>query len=910
MHNPNYRLLHHEGDVAIDNDLMVGGSLAVAQHARFKRTLYVEGTLVYRHLRGMDCGLFDTIEALQHVHPSPRRGQWAIVGTTVDQLALYACQTHGLWTMLSDGQTLAEALHYDDIITGPITLDKVPEIQQYIDTLVRTEREAREAAITAEQQAREAAIAALKAEIGLSNTPNTPNNPTTPTTPDDPDFHDPLRPEYYLEINGQRVRDNAALQAQVKWGIPFYEWPLRCYNGNVSFVQYLSEGAENIEVFAPGERIVYKMGVTIDHTTNDVYFNISTKAFVLKVGSIYYSLWGNSSEWNDPVTGKARTDCVFSDISRDPSVSAATLFNERTFIVHRDTDVSDIDHIPRGTQNWSEDQVTNIDQAKRISCIFDPETQAMVDINTLMTDFTAAVHAAALANNGSLRLSRRIYFMGNFIDNSNAKINISQQEGFLIDGQGGTLFVRRPNEGTGHPQQGVSGAHRSVETILLKAEEAKATCQSRYEAYIAEHPTELDYDPTITLSPYNSDDHPTGTTVLPATLINISRSSGTIRDITIAALRDKDNGAPGGHWRMSSSDSRINGIDLAAETNYANHDITIRDITFHGMYEDIRSHSGTNSSNSNVLIDGWTSRECTQNVPNGFGWTIRRADVRQNDYVGAGVHIMYGQGKLTGLWVEDSRFYAGRYSSVMITMHELNGSAGNYSHARDIHFSRCELHGCQLYGGAGYSGWCHFHDCTFMQTHDTIVNNDNEEVQANAINMKFTNMWFSNCHFNLYRHALANTGATTVRAVFENCSIVTHDVTSVVASSFAGIIYHKEMELPFKPGTTTPIDWGVSDLRVGTIALFSGVRDDDGKLITKLPDIITNRVKKASTRGTTAQRPTDVEPGFCYFDTSIGSGTPPKGKPIWASKVTEITDAVSGEVTREITWVDATGITV
>lgn len=1035
MHISNYQLLHHEGDVAIDNDLMVGGSLTVAQHARFKRTVYVEGTLIYRHLRGMDCGLFDTIEALQHVHPSPRRGQWAIVGTTVDQLALYACQTHGLWTMLSDGQSLSEALHYDDLITGPITLDKVPEIQQYIDTLIQTEIEARQAAIVAEQSARESAIAAERAaresaiaserdawesaiaaerlarqtaiadlmvENGIhelrfvnvwaddgnlpstfsgyvwhgtacvlyhrsgtlveaemprtdilyidcennrllrwngqemvvlasssssSDTPINPDNQNTPTLRDtgNPDFDDPLRPEHYLEIDGQLVRENTELQHQVKWGIPFYDWPLRCYNGvvNVPSVavsqQPLSVQGDSQSpslttdavVFAPAERIVYKMGVSgIEYTTNDVYYNAVTKAFVLKIGTTYYSSWGNSDEWNDRLTGKARTDCVFSDISEDPSAEEATLYNERTFIVHRNTDLTSIDNIPRGTQSWSEDEVVSVYQAKRISYIFDTETQALVDINTLMTDFTAAVNAAATANNGSLRLSRRIYFMGSFINNANAKINISQQEGFLIDGQGGVLFVRRPNDGPGHPQRGISGQHRTEDTILELAAQKKAQCQEDYEAYIAEHPTATDYDPTATLSAINGSSSPTGT-FTSTTLINIARSSGTIRNITIAALRDKDNGAPGGHWRMSSSDSRVNGIVFNAETNYANHDITIENISFKGMYEDIKSHSGTNSANTNIRIDGWKSVGGVQNVANGFAWNIRNADIRQNDYVGAGVHIIYGQGKLTGLWVENSRFQGGRYSSVMLTIHELNGSAGNYSHARDMHFSHCEFLGCQLFGGAGYKGWCRFHDCTFTQTHSTIINNSNVEVNANAINMKYTSMWFENCRFNLFRHALANASHSTVKAILDNCSVYTKDVASFAdPSSFGGVIYHKDMELPYKSGTTTPLDWGASASSIGTIALFSGVKDDDGVLINKLPDIITNRIKKASPKGNTANRPTDVEVGYCYFDTSLGDGTPPKGKPIWASNIVETTDAQTGEVTRTVTWVDATGARV
>lgn len=96
-----YRTMNLEGDLAVGNDLFVGGRTEHMQDVLVKRDLKVEGTLLYRHLKGLDCGLFTNASVLGAVHPSPTPGQWALVGTRGDSLTLYSCQTTGVWSALS-----------------------------------------------------------------------------------------------------------------------------------------------------------------------------------------------------------------------------------------------------------------------------------------------------------------------------------------------------------------------------------------------------------------------------------------------------------------------------------------------------------------------------------------------------------------------------------------------------------------------------------------------------------------------------------------------------------------------------------------------------------------------------------------------------------------------------------------
>lgn len=172
-------------------------------------------------------------------------------------------------------------------------------------------------------------------------------------------YGDPLFPEYYLEVEfesepailGELYNSDDSVARQfardyianeLKWGINFYDWPLRCYNGTGSYQSPLSTGAENVNVFAPSERLI--VNFIRDTTSNEynnacistfnVKFNTVSNAFVLVYNGNVYSKWGNSKEWNDSVTGMARRDCVFSDISKaDPTEADLPAYDMRKYEV-------------------------------------------------------------------------------------------------------------------------------------------------------------------------------------------------------------------------------------------------------------------------------------------------------------------------------------------------------------------------------------------------------------------------------------------------------------------------------------------------------------------------------------------------------------------------------------------------
>ncbi len=119
-HVESYRLARLDGDLSVGNRLMVGGSLRVMQDALFKRDVRIEGTLVYSHLRGMDCGLHPTYENLVAAFPTPKKGNWALVGTSADALSMYTCQSDGVWTMTAQHQNLSDVFSlsaYDNAVS-------------------------------------------------------------------------------------------------------------------------------------------------------------------------------------------------------------------------------------------------------------------------------------------------------------------------------------------------------------------------------------------------------------------------------------------------------------------------------------------------------------------------------------------------------------------------------------------------------------------------------------------------------------------------------------------------------------------------------------------------------------------------------------------------------------------------
>ena len=123
-HTDSYRLLYQEGDLAVTNDVSIGGRLKVMQHAVVNGNLKVEGELICRHLRGCDRGLFDSYEALATACPSPHRGDWALVGATA-QPALWNCVAEGEWQRQAEHIALGDSFQLDAYNAAKTVVDGI-----------------------------------------------------------------------------------------------------------------------------------------------------------------------------------------------------------------------------------------------------------------------------------------------------------------------------------------------------------------------------------------------------------------------------------------------------------------------------------------------------------------------------------------------------------------------------------------------------------------------------------------------------------------------------------------------------------------------------------------------------------------------------------------------------------------
>ncbi|MBR7066528.1 MAG: hypothetical protein IKI36_07545 [Prevotella sp.] len=193
-------------------------------------------------------------------------------------------------------------------------------------------------------------------------------------------------------------------------GIAYYDWPIACYNGAISNSGiFIDQGTADIEVFAPGDRIMNDYGLNPEATTDDVFYCSQLQIFLLKSGSTYYMAWNNSHLWNDPATCLARTDTVFSDIS---IVSVQT------------------------------------GKANRDSYVFVAGT-GLVNILTTMTDDSLAIKSWLTANSGSGQTARlapgRIYFVNSL--STSAPFHQLADES-TIEGNGATVFCRMADAGT------------------------------------------------------------------------------------------------------------------------------------------------------------------------------------------------------------------------------------------------------------------------------------------------------------------------------------------------------------------------------------------------------------------------------------------------------------------------------
>lgn len=439
-------------------------------------------------------------------------------------------------------------------------------------------------------------------------------------------------------------------------GIALYDRPLRCYNGEVNdpvlknvasrtCIQYPSDHIVNSDFW---EYVPYP-------NTRQVVYCPSQCCFLLHEGENYYSRWGNSEEWNDPKTGKARADRVFSDLTT------------------------------------------------RISTIF--SNGSMCDIDSLMTDDTPAFRRAILMGRGNINLRPVVYYCK--LDDTNGPNTTPWRNlsNFHVKGNGATLFLR--TKAKGHPQRF-----------------SQDTWAWMYHC-----------------------------------------SHGEISDLQVRCLRDRDDGAPHNHHRLSSSDSRCVAFGI-----FGCQDLRFSNLSFKGMSHDFIVKNGYGMS-TGITIDGWQSKDFTQNVFGGVrGCHVKHADLQQADMLGDGMHIIYGQTLLRQFHVSDGHFKAGNNTSVMLTCH--GGRKDLFPDS--IYYRNCLIEGARMIQGQGFQQQS-FDNCTFRQTADSILTSkgkkeaNNYAVIATRINLKFTN-----CIFELKSSGLVNAAkidGPTTTLMMNNCQV-------------------------------------------------------------------------------------------------------------------------------------------
>ena len=68
------------GDVSVGRNVRTGGDVTVAGHATVNRDLRVKGWLYAQNIKGAEKGLFPDAATLRRIYPTPRAGDWAMVG--------------------------------------------------------------------------------------------------------------------------------------------------------------------------------------------------------------------------------------------------------------------------------------------------------------------------------------------------------------------------------------------------------------------------------------------------------------------------------------------------------------------------------------------------------------------------------------------------------------------------------------------------------------------------------------------------------------------------------------------------------------------------------------------------------------------------------------------------------------
>jgi len=334
----------------------------------------------------------------------------------------------------------------------------------------------------------------------------------------------------------------------------------------------------------------------------------------------------------------------------------------------------------------------------------------MVDIDSTMTDNALAFSRAMAMGRGNMTLRPVVYYLLTTKEGHTSHVPWKGFDGFHLKGNGATIFVRSVK--TGDPY--------------------KSTMVTWGWFYQCRH--------------------------------------GVIEHLNLRALRDRDDGAPRGLFRFDSGDSRI----VAFGINGCE-DITLRDINLKGMSHDFIIKRGVNNSGDSrdIRIDGWKSEQFTQNVFAGVrNIHINNAHLTQAPLIGSGMHIIYGQPYLRGLYVTNSTFRQGdEHTTVMLTYH---GGAGDPAKCPDsIFYDNCIIEGARMIQGGGGQHQT-FTNCTFRQTYNQILVKGQLVDNKYAIIGNHINLTFNNCQFELRKSGLMSTdakGGPQLQLLMRNCKV-------------------------------------------------------------------------------------------------------------------------------------------
>ena len=525
-------------------------------------------------------------------------------------------------------------------------------------------------------------------------------------------------------------------------GIDYYNWPLRCFNGTVTVsAGNIQSGTYNAKVFAPAERIAYRYtNMPAFISTDQVVFNTTTKQFLLAVNNggttLYYSKWDGAAGWNS-----SWDDAEMWDSFCGSSVewNDEDRYDADNVLVHTGTGKARTDTV---YSDIAPDLV-NVGKLKRISYVF--KNEALVDILTTMTNDEAAIDECIRKTKGNMRLHKgKIYFMLKTQAHNASTTPYRNCKDFVTDGQGGTIFARSSSTVA---YNGSTGGYSNNAVFKLEG------CER-----------------------------------------------GTIKNINIVALRDRDNGAPSGHRRFSSSCSRQICFDLGGSS--ASKDLAFKDINLKGFYSDFSSHL---SATSNIVIDGYKSEDLIQNWMAAMrNVTIKNFDVTQNGFCGDGMHLVYGSSRLRNVFFGDGKFDVNvPFTSVMLTFHgtttiqigelpadvEVDTDSTIYALPTGIHFSNVDIAGGKLLQGNAIINkepqHIHLRNCKLVQKFDKVLTSSGTYADLSTIYVgSGTNFDFDSCTISLSGAALAtynNESKLTLK--MSDCSIFTKDTLSIASTT-------------------------------------------------------------------------------------------------------------------------------